>query len=110
MDIETLAKKIFNECEKEGEPVTMDEAREMAEMEIKAGNVPHETKAGNKKGNKPRKVDEEKKHLLACIENLLKEMGATKTVINNEVELIFNYGTDNYSIRLIKHRKAKVKA
>ena len=110
MTIDALAKKIFAECEKEGEPVTMDEAREMAEMEMKAtGTTIHETKAGNKTKNRPRKVDETKKHLLACIKVLLEGLGATETTLNNEVELTFNYETDNYSIRLIKHRKEKGK-
>ena len=109
MDVNALAKKIFAECEKDGEPVTMEEALEMAKMEMKATkSTVHETKAGNKKG-RPRKVDEVKKHLLACIKVLLEGLGATETTLNNEVELTFNYETDNYSIRLIKHRKEKGK-
>ena len=36
MTVEKLAESIFNQCKKDGEPVTMAEAVEMAEMEIKA--------------------------------------------------------------------------
>ena len=37
--LEKLTQEIFNECKKDGEPVTMAEARQMAEMEIKAKSV-----------------------------------------------------------------------
>ena len=36
MDKEKLIQQIMKECEKDGEPVTKEEATEMAEMEIKA--------------------------------------------------------------------------
>ena len=36
MTLEKLAKQIFDECAKEGEPITMEEAQEMAQMEINA--------------------------------------------------------------------------
>ena len=109
-NIDTLAKKIFDECAKDGEPVTMEEAREMAEMEAKALNSDHGTET-EKKSRKPkvRKIDEVKKKLLLNIEALLQEMGATETTLNNEVELSFTYEAENYSIRLIKHRATKKK-
>ena len=39
MTLEKLAKQIFNECAKEGEPITMEEAQEMAQMEINAKGI-----------------------------------------------------------------------
>lgn len=63
MNKEKLAEKIMLECEKEGEPVTMEEALEMAEMEIKAnGNRRYEkSDKPRKKSTRERKVDETKK-------------------------------------------------
>ena len=39
MDKEKLIARIMKECEQDGEPVTREEAEEMAEMEIKAGGI-----------------------------------------------------------------------
>ena len=36
---EKMILQIMEECEKEGEPVTREEAEEMAEMEIKANGI-----------------------------------------------------------------------
>ena len=38
-EIEALAKKIKRQCEEDGEPVTIEEAREMATLELKARHV-----------------------------------------------------------------------
>ena len=109
MTIDVLAKKIFAECEKEGEPVTMDEAREMAEMEMKAtGTTIHETKAGNKTKNRPRKVDETKKALLDCIKTALDDFeGAEVQTVKTETEITFTFGGDRYTVKLTKHRPPK---
>lgn len=51
MDKEKLIAKIMKECAQNGEPVTREEAEEMAEMEIKANGIKHyhQTKKGNQK-------------------------------------------------------------
>ena len=62
--LEKLALKIFKECEADGEPVTKEEAMEMAEMEIKAKGIKNYVKGAEaeKKPRKPRevKLDDEK--------------------------------------------------
>ena len=110
MDIETLTKKIFDECRKDGEPVTLEQAREMAELEIKAeksidhGVVMEKAKA---KKRKPRKVDIPKQKLLNYFKEMLEEKGATDFHIQTETELSFYFEFDNYTIKLIRHRLPK---
>ena len=109
MTVEKLAEKIMIECEKEGEPVTMDEALEMAEMEIKANGIKRYEKSDKprKKSTKERKVDETKKKILSAIKVLVEGMGADVTNIKTETEITFNFDNEEYSIKLIKHRKKK---
>ena len=107
-EIESLAKKIKRQCEEDGEPVTIEEAREMAEFELKARHV---NRVGGdtekKKPTRVRKVDATKGMILKEVQTLLENLGAINTALNNEVELSFNYNNDNYSLRLIKHRVKK---
>ena len=109
MTKEKLAEKIMLECEKEGEPVTMDEALEMAEMEIKANGIKRYEKSDKprKKSTKERKVDETKKKILSAIKVLVDGMGADITNVKTETEITFNFNDEEYSIKLIKHRKKK---
>ena len=106
-DIEKLAKQIIAECEKEGEPVTKEEALEMAEMEINAnGNRRYEQSAKPRKVTiKVRKVDEEKLYFLNGFIEYLRSAGAIVELPKNEAELNFKFGENNYTIKLIKHRK-----
>jgi len=59
-----------------------------------------------KKSTRERKVDEEKKHLLSCVNVLLEGM-KIQTTVKNEAEISFNYGENSYTIKLIKHRPPK---
>lgn len=104
-EIEALAKKIMRECAEDGEPVTIEEAREMAELELKARGVNHTT-SEEAKPRKPkvRKVDKVKAEILSEFEKALTEFGATNIITTNEVEIAFKYGNYNYSVKLIKHR------
>lgn len=107
MTREKLIDIIMKQCEKDGEPVTKEEAAEMADMEIKAGKISHYEKSDKprKKSTKERKIDTTKKHLLTCVKVLLEGMGADIETVKTETEIIFNYGDDNYSIKLIKHKR-----
>ena len=59
MDKEKLIARIMKECAQDGEPVTREEAEEMAEMEIKANGIKHYEKSDKprKTTKKERKVD-----------------------------------------------------
>ena len=109
MDKEKLIIKIMKEFEADGEPITREEAEEIADLEIKAkanGKRRYEQSKPKNKTVKDRKVDETKKHLfeiiIASLENEV-ENGSLK----NEVEYSFDYRNERYTLKLTKHRKAK---
>ena len=109
MDREKLIIKIMKEFEADGEPVTREEAEEIADLEIKAktnGERRYEQSKPKNKTTKERKVDETKKHLfeiiIASLENEV-ENGSLK----NEVEYSFDFGEDRYTLKLTKHRPPK---
>lgn len=106
---EKMVLQIMEECEKEGEPVTREEAEEMAEMEIKAsGNRRYEkSDKPRKKTTRERKVDPTKKHILDCCRILLEGMNADILNIKTETEITFLFDNEEYSLKLIKHRKKK---
>ena len=105
--LEKLALEIMKEAEADGEPVTKDEALEMAKMEIASKNNRRYEKAETAKERKPRerKTDEIKLRILTAIKILLEGMQATETALKTETELSFNFNNDSYTIKLIKHRK-----
>lgn len=103
---EKLVNEIMAECEKDGEPITREEAEEMAKMEIGAKDIKNYTQATNekKKVAKERKVDEEKQTLLNILKDALAEK-AIEATAENEVKLHFNYNDKKYSVTLTRHRK-----
>ena len=109
MTKEKLIEKIMQECEKDGEPVTREEAEEMAEMEIKAGNIKHYEKSDKprKAAEKVRKIDNTKKRLLTNCKTLFEGMGAEILNIKTETEITFIFENNEYSLKLIKHRPKK---
>lgn len=108
--LEQLAQEIYNECLVDGDEVTKEEALEMAEMEIKAKGIKNYVQSSvEKKKRKPRerKVDNEKKHLLECVQTLYEEMGASIIRMKTETEIEFYYNNNHYTIKLTKHRPKK---
>lgn len=109
MTKEKLIEQIMYECEKDGEPVTREEAEEMAEMEIKANKSRHYEKSDKprKSTTKERKVNPTKKHLLGCCKTLLEGLGAKTLNVKTETEITFVFDNEEYSLKLIKHRPKK---
>jgi hypothetical protein len=115
MDKEKLILNIMKEAEADGEPITREEAEEMAEMEIKAKGVKlYNQGEAEKKPRKPkeRKVDDEKAYILKSIKVLIEGMLLNKGFpcevgMKNETELSFAFGVNHYTIKLIKHRPPK---
>lgn len=109
MTKEKLVEKIMEECLAEGEPVTREEAEEMAEMEIKSGLNRHyeQSEKPRKAAKKERKIDETKKRLLADCRVLLEGLGAQTLNVKTETEITFLFGGDEYSLKLVKHRPKK---
>lgn len=120
MDKEKLIKQIMIECEKDGEPVTYEEAAEMAEMEIKAKTdcrrYEREEKQ-NKPTNRTPKIDDEKVAIIKSVTEQLnrfvksdaKEIEGAKNIkiANIQKEITFTVGENEYSLTLTKHRKKK---
>ena len=104
--LEKLIKNIMAEAEADGEPVTYEEAKEMAEMELKAKGVKRyeqteSTKAKTKRGVKK---DAEKIEIIKKINDFLLTNGfEDATIVNEQREITFK----DFSITLTKHRKKK---
>lgn len=107
MTKEKLIERIMHDCDKDGEPVTREEAEQMAEMEIKAGGLRRYEKSetSRKPSTKERKVDETKKRILNNCRVLLEGMGAVSAQTKTETEVNFTFEGEEYSLKLIKHRK-----
>lgn len=108
MTKEKLIEKIMKECEQDGEPVTREEAKEMAEMEIKANGIKRYEKSDKprKAVKKERKVDADKKYLLDLLITAINAETCIKNV-KTETEFSFEFGDNEYSVKLIKHRPKK---
>lgn len=112
MDKEKLITEIMEEAEKDGEPVTREEAEEMAEMELKAKGVKRyemaETAPKEKKKREVR-LDDVK---VAFINELVsifdyQQMANQVEIVNPQREISFRIGEDLYSLTLTKHRPPK---
>lgn len=101
---EKLILEIMKEAEADEEPVTRQEAEEMADMELKAKNIKNYVQATVEKSKAKRTVkkDPEKIEIIQKIYNFLLTNGFENATITNEQrEITF----DDYSITLTKHRK-----
>ena len=105
IDKEALIEKIMAECAKDGEPGTREEAEEMAEMEIKSGDISNYTISEKKEKTvrKPRekKVDDEKAKIIEIIGKALTDNGYNAIITNVDREITI----DNMSLVLTKHKK-----
>lgn len=107
---EKLINQIIKECEQDGEPVTREEAEEMADMELRAKGMSHYEKSENKRKEvkRVRKVDVIKKTILTSCKELLENLGAESIEVKTETEIVFLFNEEEYSFKLIKHRPKKV--
>lgn len=108
--LEKLANEIYNEMLSDGEPVSKEEAMEMAQMELGSkANRRYEqsTNTKRKKSTKERKVDEPKKYLLGELKNMLEFLKCDITEVKTETEIKFMYLGDNYTFKLTRHRPPK---
>ena len=111
--LEKLIATIIKECEADGEPVTYEEAKEMAEMELKANKdckTYAQSTTERKKVVREHKVDEAKKSLITAIAECLADTDVSDITVKNEAEISFKRGTDSYTVKLIKHRPPKKQA
>ena len=104
--LEKIIKDIMKQAEQDGEPVTYDEAKEMAEMELKSKDLTLYTTSEKprKAVKKERKVDEEKKFLLEQFGGTLCTLQAEDVITKTETEISFTYCGNAYTLKLTKHR------
>lgn len=107
---EKLILSIMKEAEADGEPITREEAEEMADMEIKAKGIKDYAQAKEKKPRKKREVKKDpiKVDFIKFLANLLETNSIENvTIVNEQKELAFRINGEDYSLSLIKHRKPK---
>ncbi len=122
MNKEKLIDQIMKECAKEGEPVSREEAEEMVGMELKAKKdcrryESNKQKVKKSSFTKEKKIDVEKARLIELFNYCLLEPDRIDdelpfkiefvSVINNQKEIAFSIGENDYSLTLTKHRKKK---
>ena len=113
MTLEKLAKQIFDECAKEGEPITIEEAQEMAQMEINAKGIKVGARATEPKVEKEKKpriaqVSAEKMALFSLIwEGLFNYYGENAQISKQNKEISVQIGEKSFKIDIVEHRKAK---
>ena len=107
--LEKLTAEIMHECEKDGEPVTAQEAEEMARMELGEKEVKRYEKSDKprKKAVKARKVDADKAFLLNLIYNGIECDAVALGAKHNEADFALTYNGNEYTVKLIKHRPPK---
>lgn len=118
--IETLATEIMNEFAKDNDPITIEEAREMAEMELKekANRRYEKADAPRKKAERKKKEDPIKREIISTLaQNLTRvvidnesdplEIPSDIIIANPEKEITFTLKSESYSVTLTKHRPKK---
>ena len=105
---EKLILSIMKSAEADGEPISREEAEEMAEMEIKAKGITEYAQA-EKKPRKKREVkkDATKITLIKRLADFMQEIATNVEITNDQRTIEFVVMGENYSITLTKHRKKK---
>lgn len=110
MELEKLAKQIFLECEKDGEPITMEDALEMARMELGAKEIKNYAQAEptEKKPRKPKtvKISNEKQKIFEDIVDFLARDYDITIEINNKLLIIHENGKE-FKLNLSETRQKK---
>ena len=109
--IEQLAKEIYDDYLGTEDEVTLEEAKEMAEMELGAKEnvktyVKSDKSVNRKKTVRERKVDTDKHELMQCVQFGIEEI-VQNLQVKTENECSFSYNGCEYSLKIIKHRPKK---
>ncbi len=116
LTLEKLATQIFEECQKDGEPVTKEEAFEMAEMELNSKenfkNYTVSVKNSQKKEQKkPKtvKVSQEKAELFDFLWEGLSNFYENCEILTNNKLISVKIGEKTFKIDIIETRQKKSK-
>lgn len=106
--LDELAKDIYNEYLGTDDEVTLEEAKEMAEMELGAKEnvktyVKSDKAVNRKKTVRERKVDDKKIGILNMLTVGLLEKNIDFE-IHNENKITFVLDSESYTVNLIRHR------
>ena len=107
---EKLVNQIIKECEADGEPVTREEAEEMAKMEIGAKEIKNYAQSIEpRKERKPRerKPDEEKEKIISNLAKFLENSTENVKITNISKIIEFDIGENHYKLDLVRQRKPK---
>lgn len=114
MTLENLTRQIFEECFKEGEPITIEEAKEMAEMELKAKKnyknyVNSAPKKPKNKEKKPKtiKVSAEKAELFNLLWKGLSNYYENAEILKQNKLISVQIGEKSFKIDIIETRQKK---
>lgn len=105
---EKLVQEIMHDAEKENEPLTRQDAEEIAKMELKAKKIKrYEGNKVGKKQNKPKtvKVSNEKQELFNKILTFLQENYENVDIINQNKLISVKIDDKKFKIDLIQQRK-----
>ena len=100
----------MRDAEKENEPLTREDAEEVAKMELKAKKIKrYEGTKQKKKQNKPKnvKVSDEKQELFAKIYDFLHKNYENVEIINENKLILVKINDKKFKIDLIQKRKNK---
>lgn len=113
-ELERLAKEIFEECKGTEDEITMEEAEEMAKMEIGASKIKNYVQSEpekKKKVERPKKEDVDKNYICSILHYALQECDEVKNpVITNMGKMLeFDFRGKPYTLDL-KFARNKYKA
>ena len=112
MTKEKLAEKLMSEFAKDGEPITYDEALEMAEMELKAGKIKKYVQSDDKtvektaKNARKRNVSDEKKQIFNDLNKFLVE-NYDFIVLTPYKKVEIRLGVKTFTLDLVEQRPKK---
>ena len=112
MDIEKLAKQIFDECAKDGEPVSMEEALEMAKMEIGAKDIKNYAQSAENSVKKPKKpktvkISQNKQELFYKLALFLQNEYENVEILTENKLFQVKIGSEVFKIDVIQQRNKK---
>lgn len=112
--VEQLAKEIMAEYEKDGEPISFEDALEVAEMEQKSKEnfknyVSSEPKKSENKAKKPKtvKISAEKAELFDLLWEGLSNYYENSEILKPNKLISVNIGEKNFKIDIIETRQKK---
>ncbi len=108
-EIDALALEIMKEFNSQGEGTTLEEAQEMAKMELneKANRRYEKADTPRKKVERERKIDKIKADLASRFIVAIENYGGTVEPLKTETEIHFKLNDENYTLKIVKHRPKK---